>query len=147
MTIRAQLTRKALLALDEVVELSKAGPVAPSFAIRFALAYLYMCGTPKQGVRERWMHDTFWRVMQERDRDEFACSHRSTSVQSALNGIMRSVGIEPDHAAASALREERMRAAPEDVARRRMTAAIREEAALRRAAAEEKRKAKDCGWL
>ncbi len=42
-SIRAQLLHKALLALDEVVDQAKHGPVAPSFAIRFALAYLYVC--------------------------------------------------------------------------------------------------------
>lgn len=147
MAIREQLIRKALLALEEVVEQAEAGPVAPSFAIRFALAYLYVCGVPRDGVRERWMHDAFWREMQAVDRDPQHHSHRATATASALQGIMRSVALTPTFESLRALTDERARATPEETARRRAVTAMRDEAALHRETAEDRRAGKDCGWL
>jgi hypothetical protein len=51
---KEHLTFKALVALDEAAE--SAGPVPRSFALRFALAYLYATTTG-----ERWLFDDFWK--------------------------------------------------------------------------------------
>lgn len=49
---------KALVALDEAAEAET--PVAKSFSLRFALAYLYACSSG-----ERWMFDQFWQAVTE----------------------------------------------------------------------------------
>lgn len=142
MTIRDQLIRKALIALDEVAERSWTEPVAPSYALRFALAYLYICGKG-----ERWMHDDFWREMQRPNPvDGKQCSRR-TMVMAAYQGIVRNAGLIPTIETLQALTTDRGRNDPEAVARRRLARIIADEAELRREAGEHKRKSQDCGWL
>lgn len=89
-----KLKMKALLALEEGVDQVRDGTVRPTFAVRFALAYLYSIGNG-----ERWMFNDYWRaVTGEASRAQ--CSTylagvvRHTAADSALNGIYRSVGIE-----------------------------------------------------
>jgi len=82
------LTFKALVALDEAVE-SKA-PVPKTFALRFALAYLYAVSSG-----ERWMFDAFWREATEpraTDYHNMLCRHQALTA--ALNGICRAAGTE-----------------------------------------------------
>lgn len=141
MAIWEQLIRKAILALDEVAEQARTAPIAPSFAIRFALAFLYATGKG-----ERWMHDTFWREMQVPTPEREWC-HRGTAVRTAMNGIMLNAGIEPSIAELSAMRALRERMSPEEVARRQTAEAIREEARQQREAAAQRRQDRDCKWL
>ncbi len=90
---RERLIFKALCALDEIVDECRSGPVKATFAMRFALAYLY---TVSNGHRASY--DTFWR--EARDPKSSAYSDhdrrylRSTNARTALTGIARSVGIE-----------------------------------------------------
>ena len=141
MSIRDQLIRKAILALDEVAEQARKEPVAPTFAIRFALAFLHATGKG-----ERWMHDNFWKEMQRPTPEREWC-HRGTYVRTALNGIMLNAGIEPSIDELNAMQAVRERLAPEAVAQRRMAEAMREEARQQREAAAKKRQDRDCGWL
>lgn len=89
-----QLKMKALLALEEGVQEVRAGRAPASFAIRFALAYLYAIG---EG--ERWLFESYWRSVtgaagQEQSSPAIARVVRQTGADTALNGIYRSVGIE-----------------------------------------------------
>ncbi len=78
---RDHLTFKALAALDEAAEAT--GPVPKSFALRFALAYLYAISTG-----ERWMFDEFWRRATEPCAGDFAGAlARRQSLNAAFNGI------------------------------------------------------------
>lgn len=85
---RDHLTFKALAALDEAAEAT--GPVPKSFALRFALAYLYAISTG-----ERWMFDEFWRRATEPCAGDFAGAlARRQSLNAAFNGICRVAGME-----------------------------------------------------
>lgn len=89
-----QLTMKALLALEEGALEVRAGTARPSFAIRFALAYLYAVGNG-----ERWLFDEYWQGIigkagQEQASRYLAGVVRQNTVEASLNGIYRSVGIE-----------------------------------------------------
>lgn len=142
MKIRDQLVMKALCALDEAAEAANAGPVAPSFALRFALAYLFAVGKG-----ERWMHDAFWREMQVPDPADGRMSHRGTQVYSCLQGVMRNAGIVPTVETLGDLRRRRDAMSPEAISRRRLAKVIQDEAALRAERDGARRKGKDCGWL
>lgn len=90
---RDHLTFKALCALDEAIDLCDAAPIEPTFALRFALAYLFAVS---DGRREPY--DAFWREV--RDGNGAAYSEasrryvRTTYARTALAGISRGVGIE-----------------------------------------------------
>lgn len=90
---RDRLVFKALVALDEAVSECSGGPVKPSFALRFALAYLHAAGDG-----DRRCFDDFWKVI--RDPYEWAYSDtrrsylRPTNARTHLHGIVRSVGLE-----------------------------------------------------
>ena len=85
------LTFKALCALDEVASQCGAEPVKRTFAMRFALAYLFAVGTG-----DRRCFDDFWRIIAEPLPWATSVSHasyyRGTQARTALNGIARSVG-------------------------------------------------------
>ena len=91
-----QLKMKALLALEEGAAVHRDRPTRPSFAIRFALAYLYAIGDG-----ERWLFDSYWMACtstgEQLGPNSSAYTRqvaRGTSIEAALNGSYRSVGIE-----------------------------------------------------
>lgn len=90
---REHLVFKALCALSEIVEQCGAGPVSPSLALRFSLAYLF---SVSDGDRSSF--DTFWKVVQTGD-DQFhsetmARAMRGAYARTEMTGIARSVGVE-----------------------------------------------------
>ncbi|MGP7794745.1 hypothetical protein [Sphingomonas sp. CLY1604] len=140
--VREQLLWKALCAVDEAAEEADAGPVRPTFALRFALAYLYACGSG-----ERWMYDAFWREIQAPPLPDGKPSPRGTMARSGLQGIMRSVGITPTNESLAALTARRRRIAPDAIARRHLARQLREAGDAQTARIEDKARDKDCGWL
>lgn len=82
------LTYKALCAVSEIVEQSKAGPVAPSMSLRFVLAFLFV----QSGKQQKWIYDQFWRYIQE-DYPHATCAEqagyfRSRDTQGCLNAMV-----------------------------------------------------------
>jgi hypothetical protein len=140
--VHHQLIRKALLALDEAIDQARIKPVAPTFALRFALAWLF---TQSNGWREPY--DAFWRVI--RDPFSWASSDvqraylRPTKARTEFYRICRSIGIEPTGAFLSELSEERRRMPR---ASSRIRQAIRDSQAEREAENDAKRRARDCNW-
>ena len=90
---RDHLTFKALCALDEAIDQCDTAPIKPSFALRFALAYLFAVS---DGCREPY--DAFWRQVRDGTGGAFSKSSRryvrTTYARTALAGISRGVGIE-----------------------------------------------------
>lgn len=120
--VRDQLVFKALCALDEVVEQARVAQVKPTFAVRFALAYLYAVS---DGRRDPF--DSFWREIQEpHDKEPGGMGHyiRGTSAQASLCGIVRGVGlylnVELDQALSHARQPKAKRHAAEEAQRRRL---------------------------
>jgi hypothetical protein len=89
-----QLRDKALAAIVEVAEQSKARPVERSKALGFALAYLWAYSS-----RERGMFVWFWRSLA--DPHDIG---RSQNVNASLNGIYRALGLSPPGARGEAKR-------------------------------------------
>ena len=141
-SVREQLMWKALCAVDEAAEEADARPVVPTFALRFALAFLFTCGNG-----ERWMYDSFWRDIQMPTPIDGKSSARGTMARSGLQGIMRSVGVTPTFESLTALTARRLRMSPEAAARRRLARALRDEGEAQAARVGEKERARDCGWL
>lgn len=84
-----RLTTKALLALEEVTRSAEAGPVSPSLAVRFALAYLYSVGG---GNREAY--DLYWRTLTGGSVDHAQCIQRAAIASATLSAIYLDVGRE-----------------------------------------------------
>ena len=88
-----QLTLKALLALEEAAKRTSDAPVPPSYALRFALAYLYAIGDG-----ERWPFDGFWQAVtrgwREPPQSGVEAIGRWQSANACLNGIYRAVRVE-----------------------------------------------------
>jgi hypothetical protein len=85
---REHLTFKALVVLDEAAESRKTVP--RSFALRFALAYLYATT-----AGERWLFDDFWRVATGPTGDHYLSRlSRQQTLTACLNGICRAAGTE-----------------------------------------------------
>ncbi len=85
---KEHLTFKALVALDEAAE--NAGPVPKSFALRFALAYLFATT-----AGERWLFDQFWqRATCSSGTDYIGEMARKQALSASLNGICRAAGME-----------------------------------------------------
>jgi hypothetical protein len=90
---QSHLIFKALCALDEAVEESRQQPVKPSYALRFALAYLYSVSEKD----ERSVFDAFWRTIQGAETFGLPHDHaytRGTYACTYFQGICRSVGVE-----------------------------------------------------
>lgn len=87
-----QLRDKALYAVEEAFEQCRAGPVAPSRSLRFALAYLANPGGGREGF------DMFWKaVTGAHDREwgpQAADLLRVSNARAGLVGIYRSLGLE-----------------------------------------------------
>jgi hypothetical protein len=75
-----ELRNWALVAIDEVAEQAKAGPIQRQFALRFALAFL------ANFADERWPFDNFWRAIVLPD-----SKVRTATVVAAQNAIHRAV--------------------------------------------------------
>jgi hypothetical protein len=90
---RNHLTFKALCALDEAIDQCDAAPIRPTFALRFALAYLFAVS---DGRRDPY--DAFWREIRDGKGSAFSEASRryvrTTYARTALAGISRSVGVE-----------------------------------------------------
>lgn len=85
---------KALHALEDVGWQSQKGPVAPSYALRFTLAYLFAMG----GGKDRATFDEFWRAATDLGDHHQSNAHltnivRSNRTSTALHGIYRVVGV------------------------------------------------------
>lgn len=136
------LVFKALCAVEEVCEQAQAAVVRPTFALRFALAFLYV-----RSDGTRWVYDAFWAAIQDADIRSNGGYLRGTSAMSALQGIMRSVGVVPTFEALAALRDARARNSPDAIARRKLAKAVRDEQALRQEATEARRAMADDKFL
>jgi hypothetical protein len=83
-----QLRDKALLALEDAIQECRYRAPRPSFAVRFALAYLWVYS----GSGDRSQFDRLWRSMREGK-----ASWRFSAADHALNGIYRTLRVErPD---------------------------------------------------
>ncbi|MBB4153646.1 hypothetical protein GGQ80_001552 [Sphingomonas jinjuensis] len=91
--VREQLIWKALLAVDEVaeraIETREAMP-PPSLALRFALAFLYASGNG-----ERWPYDAFWLAIRTPLPTDTRPPRRPGDTLTALQAIIRNVGLRP----------------------------------------------------
>lgn len=88
-----KLIVKALTALEEVGFQAQLGPIAPSWSLRFILAYLYAHG---DGRRDSF--DRFWRAVTDTgefvsDNPAMANIARSNGASVELYGIYRAVGV------------------------------------------------------
>ncbi len=105
---RDQLTFKALCALDEAIDQCDAAPVKPTFALRFALAYLFAVS---DGRREPY--DAFWREVRDGTGAAYSKSSRryvrTKYARTALAGISRGVGVELTADMMQRLRDARSR--------------------------------------
>ncbi len=85
------LTFKALCALDQAANECETGPLRRTFALRFALAYLFAVSKG-----DRRVFDDFWRIIADPIEWGYSESQaryfRSTHARTALKGIARSVG-------------------------------------------------------
>jgi hypothetical protein len=81
MQFGANLKEKAFLALEEAVQEARHRPVRRSFALRFALAYLWSCGAGDKGP-----YRDFWRALARADLWRFSACDQ------ALQDIYRSLG-------------------------------------------------------
>ena len=77
-----ELRARALAALEETAEQSKAGPVKRTLMLRFTLAFL------ANFAEERVTFDYFWKSLS--DPHDIG---RTQNVWAALNGIKRAVGV------------------------------------------------------
>jgi len=87
------LRSKALLALEEATQECRYGQVPRTFAIRFALAYLWSLAPTS-----RKPFDEFWQALVQPDMWRFSSADR------ALSGIYRQLGIERDDEVGMAMR-------------------------------------------
>ena len=85
---RDHLTFKALCALDEAIDQCDAAPIKPTFALRFALAYLFAVSDG-----QRAPYDAFWREVTDSNGAAYSEPSRryvrTTYARTALGGISR----------------------------------------------------------
>ncbi|WP_066723620.1 hypothetical protein [Sphingomonas pituitosa] len=93
----------ALCVVDEAQERARAGAVAPSAALRLALAFLHLCGA------ERGWIDQLWEALVKRDEAGGGATAfgRSQQITAAVNAITREVGVERSLELIEALRAAR----------------------------------------
>ena len=87
-----QLRNKALLALEEALQETRYRPVRRTFAVRFALAYLWSC---KQA--DRTPYDEFWQAL------VMDTMWRFESANGALSRIYEAQGVTRDSEVAMTL--------------------------------------------
>ena len=88
-----QLIVKALHAIEDVCWAAQRGPVAPTFALRFVLAFLFAHG---DGRRECF--DEFWRIVTELGDHHQGSEHGANVVRGGnanreAYGIYKAVGV------------------------------------------------------
>ena len=109
---RDQLIFKALCAVDEAVDECNHGPLKPTFALRFALAFLFAVSDG-----DRTSYDEFWREVgdpRERAYSDHDRSYlRSTYARIAMTGIARGVGVYLGDGTDMQLRNARSRSSAE----------------------------------
>ena len=90
---RDHFTFKALCALDEAIDQCNVAPIKPTFALRFALAYLFAVS---DGRRDPY--DAFWREVSDGNLAAYSEASRryvrTSYARTALASISRGVGIE-----------------------------------------------------
>jgi hypothetical protein len=94
-----ELILKALAALSEIADECGERPARKSLSLRFLLAYTYAASRMEPG--KKWIWSNFWhyatRPRKQLPHEQFEDDHvRGTGARSALNGICREVGYEPD---------------------------------------------------
>lgn len=89
---RDKIRWMALVALSELVDKAKDGPIAPTFTIRLTLAVLYAFSDG-----DRTLFDQFWKVMQDpyatQPNGHFRSYCRTSHLQATLRGIIEAVGL------------------------------------------------------
>lgn len=88
-----KLIVKALHAIEEAAWAAQKGPVEPSFALRFALAFLY-----EHGDGHRGSFDEFWRLVTDtgnhgQSTEQGVHIVRSNHANREVYGIYRAVGV------------------------------------------------------
>lgn len=88
-----KLIVKALTALEQVAHQAQRGPIAPNYALRFTLAYLFAHG---DGRRDSF--DEFWRIVTDpgdlhQSNETGTNVVRSNGANTSLYGIYRAVGV------------------------------------------------------
>ena len=84
-----RLATKALLALEKIARQADSGPLRPSLAVRFALAYLFSIS---DGDREPF--DSFWQALGFGGSDYAKQVQRCALVSASLSAIYLQVGRE-----------------------------------------------------
>lgn len=90
-----KLIIKALHAVEDAAWLAQKGPVDPSFALRFALAFLYAHTDGK----DRESFDMFWRIVTDHPSqyrhsiENIQNTCRSSHASREVYGIYRAVGV------------------------------------------------------
>ena len=97
----------ALCAVDEMVEQARAAPIRPSFALRFALAFLWSCSDG----RDRAGYDALWRNLVGANGWGMSHSLLHAYARSQFNGVILSLGLDVDAVLA---RIDRARKKPKD---------------------------------
>lgn len=93
-----RVTFLALCVLQDVVDQSRAGAVAPSLGLRLALAHLYATGDRRGMWFDRQPYDGFWTeaTKQTASGDDAAAFGRQQHLNAHLAGIARAAGMEMD---------------------------------------------------
>jgi hypothetical protein len=94
------LLYKALQAVEEARVEAQTGTVRSTYALRFALAYLYSRSDGK-----RWIYEQFWSNIRSASSHTQSGYIRGTMADTGMLGIMRSVGVVPTLEATQALRD------------------------------------------
>jgi len=102
------LVFKALCALDEAYDEAAEGRVYPSFALRFALAFLYAVGDRRAEWFDREPYDEFWREATVNDATwGTPAVGRMQKLNASFNAIARAAGLERDPNVQSEMRDAR----------------------------------------
>jgi hypothetical protein len=93
--LHEQLVRKALAALSEIADECGEQPARKTLSLRFLLMYTFAASGADP--KNKWIWDSFWieatTPKSVRSMDAYL---RSTGARTALNGICREVGYQPD---------------------------------------------------
>lgn len=93
--LHEKLVRKALAALSEIADQCGAEPAPKSLSLRFLLMYTFAASGADP--KNKWLWDDFWQqATRPKTSDGMDSYIRGTGARSALNGICRETGYEPD---------------------------------------------------
>lgn len=93
-----RVTYLALCVLQDAVDQSRAGAVAPSLGLRLALAHLYAAGERRGAWFDREPYDGFWTIATQ----QVACGDNAEAfgrfqhLNAHLNAMARAAGMEMD---------------------------------------------------